>query len=871
MDILSPARVGSRRRWCVGLWVACWLSLTLSVAKAYVLEGIQWPSNQAIELDLQLGSPQGTLADGSTSWDQVFVAATGIWNPYLSSGVQLVTQETSFTPAQGDGKNSVFFATSVFGESFGDDTLATTAYLVKPGTNVPTEADVVFNVNQPLNSYRGPLRANSNGLVYDLRRIALHELGHVLGLAHVPQTTQAIMTPEVTDIDTIQPDDIAGVEAIYGTPAPVVPVINGRLSVVYGVGETIVYQISATGAPTSYQASGLPLGLSLDSSTGFITGTPNTAGIYDVAIGASNGAGTATAILTLVLAETPQITSDLDLTAYVGRPFYYPITTTGQPTDFETDELPAGLSLNQYTGLISGTPTVSGDYTISITASSPSGQASDILEIVVAYDATLAVIQGLSDFSALLEGTDGNLYGATGSGGTHGGGTIFTLTPDGTMTTLYNFDVRLPTNPSTPGDLHQAVDGSFYGTTTRGGANNAGTVFKFTADGMMTTLTNFPALPANTETSPNVLQASDGNYYGTIPPLVPSDPSTYPAGTIYKLTPAGSLTALHTFNNTDGFYPSPLIQAHDGNFYGVTYEGGTSNLGTVFKITPQGTFTTLHNFTSVEGACPLGALLQATDGNFYGTTTLGPAGSGDGTVFRMAADGTLTTFYAFISENGDAPTSALVQDSAGNFYGTASGEYVNTDGANFGLSADVGAVPILFQLTPDGIMTTLHTFVGNDGAPVSLPLVPDQAGNFYGVSEVIARGGELYKETPTAVPLVYAPPPVTLPAITLSNPISQVTLGTGAVGEFTIGLSAVQDHDVTVNLTIKGTGVNGTDYQTLKTTKKLKAGTLSKAIKVTPLGDLGGASVKTVVLTLEPGNGYTVATPGKVKVKILAP
>ena len=425
----------------------------------------------------------------------------------------------------------------------------------------------------------------------------------------------------------------------------------------------------------------------------------------------------------------------------------------------------------------------------------------------------------------------------------------------GTLTTLYKFNYL---GPSAPNDLHQAADGSFYGTTTQGGAHYAGTVFKLTANGTMTTLVDFPALPPDSSTAPNVLLASDGNYYGTAAPFIRG--LTNPGGSVYKLTPTGTLTTLYTFNGNDGFHPSALIQAADGSFYGTTYQGGTSNLGTVFKVTPDGTLTFLHNFTSTEGNLPLTTLLQADDGSFYGTTSAG--GAGRGTVFRMTADGTVTTIHPLAEGEGDGLTAPLVQGGDGNLYGSSSGYYVGLTGGGSNL--------ILFELTPDGTWTTLHTFASNEGTPTTLPLVPDGAGNFFGFANNPSAGGNIFKETPSAVPLVYAPPPVVTPTVTLVAAIPQVTAGNGGLAEFLVSLSAVQDHDVTISYTIKGSAANGTDYVHLSGTKKIQAGKLSKPIKVVPEGDLGGASKKSVVLTLAPGSGYTVGTTGRVKVKIVS-
>ena len=178
----------------------------------------------------------------------------------------------------------------------------------------------------------------------------------------------------------------------------------------------------------------------------------------------------------------------------------------------------------------------------------------------------------------LIQGTDGNLYGVTGGGGTAGGyGTIFKITTTGALTTLHSFDL---TDGAGPEGLVQASDGSFYGTTNGGGFSNSNCIY--------------------------------GNVPGT-------------CGTVFKMTPTGALTTLHIFNYTDGGNPGAApIQASKGNLYGSTVTGGTTGSGTIFEITPTGILTTVHNLgtTNGDGAFPMG-LVQHTNGIFYGPTVRG--------------------------------------------------------------------------------------------------------------------------------------------------------------------------------------------------------------------------------------------------------
>jgi uncharacterized repeat protein (TIGR03803 family) len=248
---------------------------------------------------------------------------------------------------------------------------------------------------------------------------------------------------------------------------------------------------------------------------------------------------------------------------------------------------------------------------------------------------------GSQPHAGLVQGRDGNFYGTTEGGGIlnnecGGCGTVFQITPSGALTTLYSFCSQ---SNCTDGyillaGLVQGTDGNFYGTTTYGGANGDwGTVFKITLSGTLTTLHSFSGSDGVWPFA-GLVQAGDGNFYGTT-----LGGGANGQGTVFKITPGGTVATLYSFcsqnNCSDGANPQAgLVQATDGNFYGTTYAGGPSDYGTVFKITPNGTLVTLHSFGGGDGARPSGAVIQATDGNFYGTTSGGGANN-DGTVFRL--------------------------------------------------------------------------------------------------------------------------------------------------------------------------------------------------------------------------------------------
>ncbi len=157
----------------------------------------------------------------------------------------------------------------------------------------------------------------------------------------------------------------------------------------------------------------------------------------------------------------------------------------------------------------------------------------------------------------------------------------------------------------------QAADGNFYGTTGLGGPSNAGTVFKITPAGTETVLYSFTGGNDGGNPITALFQAADGNFYGTTPYGGPNN-----AGTFFKITLAGVETVLYSFTGgTDGGTPvAELIQAADGNFYGTTGLGGPSNAGTLFKVTPAGVETVLYSFTGgTDGGNPQGPRIYFPD------------------------------------------------------------------------------------------------------------------------------------------------------------------------------------------------------------------------------------------------------------------
>jgi uncharacterized repeat protein (TIGR03803 family) len=273
--------------------------------------------------------------------------------------------------------------------------------------------------------------------------------------------------------------------------------------------------------------------------------------------------------------------------------------------------------------------------------------------VTVLHDFTSGTSDGSYPNASLIQGTDGNFYGTTYYGGgvstCPNCGTVFKMTPTGVVTILYAFGTGGTTDGANPdASLIQAADGNFYGTTAYGGALSDGTVFRMTPAGTLTVLHSFTGGTDGAHPSAALIQATSGNFYGT------TFGQNGPQSTVFVMTPTGSVTGLHDFTGgTDGAPPTSLIQAADGNFYGTTatagaYGDGTFGDGTVFKMTAAGTVTVLHVFTALtDGGGLNAALIQATDGNFYGMTQEGGA-SNVGTVFSMTPAGAFTVRHVFV-------------------------------------------------------------------------------------------------------------------------------------------------------------------------------------------------------------------------------
>jgi uncharacterized repeat protein (TIGR03803 family) len=344
----------------------------------------------------------------------------------------------------------------------------------------------------------------------------------------------------------------------------------------------------------------------------------------------------------------------------------------------------------------------------------------------------------------LVQGIDGNFYGTT-EFGTVSSGTVFRISPSGNESILYYFFFQPYDGEFPKAGLVQGSDGNFYGTTSSGGTSTncsqgCGTVFRISPTGNYTNLYSFTGAPDGESPQAGLMQGSDGNFYGTT-----SSGGTHDAGTVFRITPGGSKTILYSFGGSpDGAVPlAGLVQGRDGNFYGTTYAGGKSTsysseygtgAGSVFRISPSGTYTNLYSFGSSpnDSLWPNDGLVVGSDGNFYGTTMFGGARS-EGSVFRISPNGSETVLFSFgyYLNDGVAPYAGVMQGSDGNFYGTTDEGGTNGDGT-------------VFRISPNGNYTNLYSFgsSSNDGQNPLVGLAQGNDGNFYGTTYFGGTNGQ---------------------------------------------------------------------------------------------------------------------------------
>jgi uncharacterized repeat protein (TIGR03803 family) len=302
------------------------------------------------------------------------------------------------------------------------------------------------------------------------------------------------------------------------------------------------------------------------------------------------------------------------------------------------------------------------------------------------------------------------------------------------LTTLYTFNALDGSDPVAP--FVQGLDGNLYGTTAYGGQMGSGTAFKISTNGVLATLHSFcsPSQGCFDDGSfpyGGLVEAANGNFYGSA-----YNGGAHSAGSIYGISPSGEFKLIYSFCSPlsceEGEYPNAgLAIGIGGDLFGGTSFAGTNGDGALFKVNLNGKLTILQALTGPNGSTPQSGMALASNGMFYGTTEYGGENSFGGIVYKMTPSGTLTPIYNFCSRtncsDGSLPFSKLVQASNGNFYGTT------YQGGAHGYGT-------VFQITPAGVLTTIHSFNGADGRNPSAPMIQATDGNLYGTTSI---GGTL--------------------------------------------------------------------------------------------------------------------------------
>ena len=351
---------------------------------------------------------------------------------------------------------------------------------------------------------------------------------------------------------------------------------------------------------------------------------------------------------------------------------------------------------------------------------------------------------GYLPLSSVIQATDGNFYGTTYGYWQAPIGNVFQVTQAGELRSIYKFCSQANcADGNTPSAVILGSDGDLYGTTAFGGSSavsaiGSGTIFKMTLGGEITTLYTFCTVAACTDGQypTGLILASDGNFYGTASGS--GDPQSL--GTLFRISPDGKFSVLHSFcaskNCADGAGPSLPIQGADGNFYGTTGSGGAANGGVAYQFTASGKYKVLHNFCDGgNGPCPDGSYLptivQGANGNFYGITEAG--GRYDsGVVFELTPAGKYTVLHSFPVGLAGFPQTQLTLASDGNFYSTTGG------GAPW--TWDAAVLGEIFEITKAGKYKRLVPFqaTASDGYSPLAALFQATDGNFYGTT---AYGG----------------------------------------------------------------------------------------------------------------------------------
>jgi uncharacterized repeat protein (TIGR03803 family) len=542
---------------------------------------------------------------------------------------------------------------------------------------------------------------------------------------------------------------------------PTLSLIANPTSITAGQSSTLTW--SSTNASSCTASAGWSGSKPVSGST---TVAPTATTTYTLTCTGPGGTTSANATVTVSAVTKPTVSISANPTSITAG---QSSTLTWSSTNASSCTASGGWSGNRGTsGMATVSPTATATYTLTCTGTG--GSTSNSVTITVNAQPQVPNVSVLHDFGAsdtdckeptspVILDTSGNLYGTTVSGGSNQGGCVYGVNQGGAYIAAF---VRGSISGGSPyAGLSRGQDGTYYGTTSAGGLYGCGDVYKITVDGTASTLYDFGSSQGDgCGPKAGVVQGSDGYLYGTT-----TSGGQNGTGTVFKMTTSGAEVWVYSFPGPRNFgdFATPLgdlIEATDGNLYGTASGSGDYQQGFVFRVSHSGVVTILYSFGAFadDGANPEAGVIQGRDGYLYGTTKSGGARLGGGTVFRITLSGAESVLHSFGSfgagtdGDGSSPVAPLVQGIDGNFYGTTS-----EGGAGGGTSGLAPPTGTIFRITPSGDETVLWSFFGDDfrGSPPVDPqtpmagLIQAQDGSFYGTSNAGGRygGGTVFRLT----------------------------------------------------------------------------------------------------------------------------